>query len=531
MSAKPAAHNKLFNDMDEAEGFVSYPERIRKIANAFPDRIALKTDGVSRTWAELMPRINQISNLLKERGYQQGDKVAVLAKSSTEYVEVFLGTLQAGMCLVPLSGMASSVQLEGMIRDCGAKMIFISEGTKSLLEPVLTNLDHLKKADRIAFDFESPDWTSYESLLEGVSTAEHIQEISPQDPFNLIYSSGTTGVPKGIEQSHYMRNQHTVRFEALGVGSETVTLSSTALYSNTTLVVFLPTLALGGKVILMSKFNAEEFLQLAEAEKVTHTMLVPVQYQRILAREDFDNYDLSHFQVKFSTSAPLRENVKADALKRWPGKLIEIYGLTEGGIGTVLSATEFPDKLASVGKPGEGVDLRIINEEGVEVPVGDIGEIVGRSDAMMTGYYNRPDLTEAMLWTSPEGDVFFKSGDMGRFDSDGFLFLLDRKKDMIISGGFNIYAADIEAELIGHPDVADVAVIGIPSEEWGETPLALVVPKEGSAANEKEIREWVNSRLGKTQRIQGVAFRNDLPRSTIGKVLKRELRDEYKDFI
>ena len=183
---------------------------------------------------------------------------------------------------------------------------------------------------------------------------------------------------------------------------------------------------------------------------------------------------------------------RAHTITRWPGKMIEIYGLTEGGIGTALSCTEFPDKLASVGKAGEGVELRIINEEGVELPQGEIGEIVGRSDAMMTGYHGRKDLTDAMIWRSPDDKVFYKSGDMGRFDEDGFLFLLDRKKDMIISGGFNIYAADIEVELSKHEEVADVAVIGVPSEEWGETPLALVVPKEGSGVTGPTVSDQTN---------------------------------------
>jgi acyl-CoA synthetase (AMP-forming)/AMP-acid ligase II len=455
--------------------------------------------------------------------------VAVLAKSSVEYLEVFLGALQAGLCIVPLSGMASSEQLEVMIRDSGSKLVFASESTRDLIEPFRGKVDGVPADGYVAFDFSGSGWTAYEDLITGASTDPLYVDVKETDPFNLIYSSGTTGVPKGIEQSQKMRSQHILRFEALGIREGAVTLVSTAMYSNTTLVALLPTLALGGRIIVMPKFDTEKFLKIAAAEKVTHAMLVPVQYQRILAHPDFDKYDLSSFEVKLSTSAPLREGVKRDIITRWPGKMIEIYGLTEGGIGTALSCTEFPDKLASVGKPGEGVELRIINEAGEELPQGEIGEIVGRSDAMMTGYHGRQDLTDAMIWRAPDGKIFFKSGDMGRFDEDGFLFLLDRKKDMIISGGFNIYAADIEAELAQHPDVNDVAVIGVPSEEWGETPLALVVPKAGSGLSEAALKDWVNDRLGKTQRISGVEFRDTLPRSTIGKVMKRELREPYWD--
>jgi acyl-CoA synthetase (AMP-forming)/AMP-acid ligase II len=306
-----------------------------------------------------------------------------------------------------------------------------------------------------------------------------------------------------------------------------VTLTSTALYSNTTLVTMMPTLALGGTVVLMGKFDAEEFLRLSERERVTHAMLVPVQYQRILDHPDFDSFDLRSYRVKLSTSAPLRAGIKREILDRWPGSLVEIYGLTEGGGSTVLNATEFPDKLESVGQAGPGSDIRVIGENGEELPAGEIGEIVGRSDGMMTGYYKRDDLTEAMLWRDKQGNVFFRTGDMGRFDEDGFLFLLDRIKDMIISGGFNIYAADLENVLMGHEDVADVAVIGIPSREWGETPLGLVVRKAGSTISEEALKAWANGHLGKTQRLSAIEFRDSLPRSTIGKVLKRELRQPY----
>jgi long-chain acyl-CoA synthetase len=507
--------------------FVHYAERIRRAAAAKPDLEVIKCGTEVRTWSEFLPRTNQVANMLASRGLGRGDMVAVLAKSSVEYLEVFLGALQAGLCIVPLSGMASSEQLAIMIRDSGSKMVFASEATKNLIDPFKGTIEDVPNDGYVAFDFSDDGWTPYETLLAGASEDHLFVDVQETDPFNLIYSSGTTGVPKGIEQSQKMRNQHVVRLEALGISSEAVTLVSTALYSNTTLVVLLPTLALGGRIVVMPKFDAEEFLKIAEREKVSHAMLVPVQYQRILARPDFDSYDLSSFEVKLSTSAPLREGVKRDIITRWPGKMIEIYGLTEGGIGTALSATEFPDKLASVGKAGDGVELRIINEQGIELPKGEIGEIVGRSDAMMSGYHGRPDLTEEMIWRSPEGKVFFKSGDMGRFDEDDFLFLLDRKKDMIISGGFNIYAADIEVALAKHEDVADVAVIGIPSEEWGETPLALVVRAAGSETSEEEIRRWVNERLGKTQRVAAVEFRDNLPRSTIGKVMKRELRLPY----
>ena len=237
--------------------------------------------------------------------------------------------------------------------------------------------------------------------------------------------------------------------------------------------------------------------------------------------------DLGSFKAKLSTSAPLRAHIKADCLKRWPGRLIEIYGLTEGGGSCTLEANLHPDKLHTVGKPGLGSEIVVLDEQGKVLPQGEVGELAGRAQAMMKGYYKQSDKTRDLFWHDEEGRLFFKSGDMGRIDEDGFVVLLDRKKDMIISGGFNVYAADIEVLLLRHPDVIDVAVIGIPSEQWGESPMALCVRRPGAAATEAGIRDWANGQLSKTQRLVGVEFRESLPRSTIGKIMKRELREPY----
>jgi long-chain acyl-CoA synthetase len=345
--------------------------------------------------------------------------------------------------------------------------------------------------------------------------------------FNLIYSSGTTGTPKGIVQSHKMRWGHVNRGGGSGYGPNSVTLLSTPLYSNTTLVSFFPTMALGGCAVLMEKFEVAKYLDLAQRHKVTHTMLVPVQYRRIMEYADFGKFDLSSFVMKFCTSAPFSAALKADILARWPGGLIEYYGMTEGGGGCVLIAHEHPDKLATVGRPLPGVDVHLIDEDGNEVATGEIGEIVGRSGSVMNGYWNRPDATEAAIWRNAEGVEFIRTGDVGRFDADGFLTLMDRRKDMIISGGFNIYPSDLEAVVLAHPAVADVAVVGVPSDAWGETPVAFVVPQ--GEADAEEIRNWANAKVGKTQRLSAIKLVDSLPRSAIGKVLKRELRDGYKE--
>jgi len=235
--------------------------------------------------------------------------------------------------------------------------------------------------------------------------------------------------------------------------------------------------------------------------------------------------------MKFSTSAPFAAWLKADVLKRWPGGLVEYFGMTEGGGTFILAAHEHPDKLHTVGRPAPGHDIRLIDEDGKEVPAGQIGEIVGHSPAMMNGYHNQPGKTADAEWRDETGKRFIRTGDVGRYDEDGFLTLMDRKKDMIISGGFNIYPSDMEAVITQHEQVAEAAVVGVPSDRWGETPIALVVVKPGSTVTAPELKAWVNERVGKTQRMAALEFLPSLPRSAIGKVLKRELRDQFAGLV
>jgi acyl-CoA synthetase (AMP-forming)/AMP-acid ligase II len=321
--------------------------------------------------------------------------------------------------------------------------------------------------------------------------------------------------------------QRQARRPGFGLDRASRTLLSTPLYSNTTIMPMLATLAHGGTTVLMRRFDAGRYLHIATTLRTTHTMLVPVQFKRILAHPNFAAADLSAFVLKQSTGAPMEAALKREILDRWPGRFVEVYGMTEGGCTCVLDARLHPGKLATVGAPAPGNEVFLIDEAGHKLPRGATGEVVGRSPFMMAGYHNRPDATAEIRWHDEEGRMHHRTGDIGRFDEDGFLVLLDRKKDVIISGGNNIYAADLEAVLAQHPDVYESAVIGIPSPEWGETPLALVVPKPGAEISGAALREWVNGRVGKTQRLHAVEMRDELPRSNLGKISKKQLRAPF----
>ncbi len=501
---------------------------IRDHAAHAPHRRALVCGAKSLDYAALDALMDRIAASLQRDGFGPGDAVAICAGTSIEYAAVFLGALRAGVAVAPLAPSSTPASLRRMAADAGACLFFLDEEVAAALaEPFGTQAAAGNTSDalpHIALDGSPAAGRALGDWLAPLDAKPAAADVGPDTPFNIIYSSGTTGEPKGIVQPHRMRWSHVQRGAAFDYGAGTVTVLATPLYSNTTLVVFFPTLGFGGTIVLMPKFDALGYLQLAQAEGATHTMLVPVQYQRIMARPEFDSFDLKRYTHKFSTSAPFSAALKADVLARWPGGLIEYYGMTEGGGTCILEAHAHPAKLHTVGRPAETSDIRLINEAGNEVAAGEAGEVVGHSPGMMSGYHGRPEKTREAEWFDPSGKRFIRTGDVGRFDADGFLILFDRKKDMIISGGFNIYPSDLEAELRTHEDVAEVAVVGVPSETWGETPVAFVVPRPESLATADELREWFNQRIGKTQRLAELHFIDELPRSAIGKVLKRELR-------
>jgi len=476
--------------------------------------------GGTLTYRALADASNRVANALIDRGVIPGDRVAVLAENSLEYLEVFLGILKAGACAVPLPTLIAPAALRLMIGEAAPRVVFCSSAYHDAVSGLATV---------VGFEFGPPDGIEYAQFRNGGRPDHPDVAIGPDDLFNIIYSSGTTGQPKGIVHTHAFRAQFVADVETLAlfeVGSRFV--AATPFYSNATIGPIFAMLGLGCEMIGFRKFDLDGFFALCGSGGPRHVLLVPVQIGRILDDPRTGAETLAHGMTVYSTGSKLSGLRKGQVLSRWQASLIESYGMTEGGPGTTLRVDPSTpaDKLDSVGQPALGCEIRLLDEHGVEVPHGQTGEIVGRSRMQMAGYYLRPEATEQQLWRDRQGREFIRSGDIGRFDADGYLYLLDRKKEMIISGGFNIYASDLEAVLLSHPSVLEAAVIGVPSDQWGETPVALVVPRPDSGVDPAELLAWANSQLGKAQRISRLDLRDALPRGGLGKVLKAQLKAE-----
>ena len=489
---------------------------VRGLAAEQPLVTALICDDQRMTYAELDRLMDRVAASLQRDRITQGESIAICAGNSIFHAAIFLGAARAGVVTALLPPLLTPDSLLKMLEDCAARALFLDPAAAATLAPVRGRI----AAPAILID-GPPSASAFEAWLVPEGTRPKPAHVLPRSPLNIIYSSGTTGAPKGVVQPAVMRWLHAQQGRIFD--GPALMLISTPLYTTGASTILLMTLGSGGTAVLMRRFEAHAFLELAQAVRATHAALTPVQYRRILAAPEFDRFDLSSFKMTYSMAAPSSAGLKAEILRRWPGGLTEIYGATEGGA-CVLRADLRPDKLHTVGRPGPHTELRVIDDAGVELPVGDVGEIVAHTAAIMTGYHNHPELTAEAEWRDAAGRRYFRTGDIGRLDDEGFLTLLDRKKDMIISGGFKVYPSDLEEVLRGHDAVLDAAVVAAPSERWGETPLAFVVLRSPAAETAGALLAWANARLGKTQRLSEVRLVEDLPRNPLGKVLKRELR-------
>ena len=483
------------------------------------------------SWGAFGAGTLQFGNALLGRGLAKGDRVVVLMKNSYEMAEAMFGVIRAGLVAVPLNVSITDEAVAAMVRNAGARAIVASGEHVARVDALRGELEGQLGERFIAPDAAVTGWLDYAEIRDSAPADLPDIQIGPADECNIIYSSGTTGLPKGIVHDHACREAWGSDMAvALRYHAGARTLCNLGLFSNITWVAMLATFFAGGALVISRRFEVNDCLETIEKHGVTHAAMVPLQFQKLLECPEFDRYDLSSLDAVMCCGSPLAAGLKRELAERWPGDFIELYGLTEGLV-TILSPEDLLTKTDSVGQPCPGQHLAILGNNDEILPVGEPGEIVGHCRFMMAGYHNNDAASEEATWVGPGGERWLRTGDIGKLDEDGFLYLVDRKKDMIISGGQNIYPADIEAVMIRHEAVSEIAVVGIPHDKWGETPLAVVVRAAGAAIDEAALAGWSNERLGKQQRIAAVVFVDELPRNPNGKILKRELRKPYADVL
>jgi acyl-CoA synthetase (AMP-forming)/AMP-acid ligase II len=490
-----------------------------------PERPAVVFDGYRLTYAQFNARVNRLANALLANGLTQGDKLAIVLPNCLEMLELYWAVAKTGLVIVPLSPLLGGRALAGLALDSDAKFVVADAGLAEVVAEMREHAPLVQDAGWILTGEPLlPGFRPYAELVGDSPQSEPpLVEIGDEDPYNIIYSSGTTGAPKGIVHSHFVRSMYGVLFaSSFRMRPESVVLHTGSIVFNGAFVTLMPWMYVGARYILHRQFDAEAVIETIHREHVTHIMVVPAQVVALLNSPSVSGEALSSLETICSLGAPLHLEHKQRLNELIPDRFYELYGLTEGFI-TVLDKIDYDRKPESVGVPVAFSEMKIVDENGEELPTGEVGEIIGRAPFLMSGYYKQPELTAEAV---REGWLY--SGDLGYEDEHGFLYLVDRKKDLIISGGVNVYPRDIEEVVVQHPEVREVAVFGVPDEKWGETPVAAVALAPDSRLTEADLSDWISKHVSaRFQRVRKILFVDEFPRNVAGKVLKRVLRERF----
>jgi len=497
---------------------------LKRHARYRAEHTALMIGSERFSYHNLNARVNQLANAVLAAGLVKGDKIASVLPNCFELVALYWMAAKTGLVFVPASPMLQGSGLATLLNNSDSKMVIADAAFADVLNDIKDQTPLIADTNRILIGGDVNGFQSYDSFVKAASTENPPDaQLTDDDPYNIMYTSGTTGAPKGIVHTHYIRSNYCTQFAtAFRMMPESVVLHAGSIVFNGAMLDFMPWMFVGCSYILHEAFDAEAVMKTIKAENVTHMVMVPSQIVALLNHTAFDPDDLMSLEMILSVGAPLHLEYKQKLNAALPDRFYELYGLTEGFM-TVLDRKDSTRKAGSVGVPTAFYEMKIVNENGDECEVGEIGEICGRGPMLMTGYYKQDDLTDKAVI-----DGWLHSGDAGYVDDEGFLYLVDRIKDMIITGGVNVYPKDIEEIIVQYPNIAEASVFGAADEKWGEIPVAAVTLLPDTQIDPNDLMDWTNSRVGaKFQRIKDVVILDTMPRNVAGKTLKREISDDY----
>jgi acyl-CoA synthetase (AMP-forming)/AMP-acid ligase II len=492
-------------------------DMLRRSAERFPDKAAIVTPAASLTYRELDWQSNQVAHALHALGLRKGAKIGILSRNRAEYANAFFGAARSGCILVNVSVLYALDELVYVLDKADVELLLYEDAFADRVDAAAPRLAKLKH--RVVIGTPQPNAVSFERLLDGRPTSPAPVALHEDDPFCMTYTGGTTGRPKGVLASHRSRavTAHTVIVES-GLGEGDVVAIVTPLFHVAALNILLqPAVLVGATSVLLAKWDVAEYAALVRSHGVTAAFMVPTQVRMVVSDPGFaaENYR-TWTKLNFS-GAPMPDWVQKAMLEKLPQvRMTQFYGQSEMGI------VDLPRKLGSVGRQVYNADLAVVDRDGHAVRPGEVGEIVTRGENVMLEYYNEPEQTKAFFRNG-----WAWSGDLASIDDEGFLTLVDRSKDMIISGGENIYPKEIENVLYQHEAVAECAVFGIPDDKWGEVPAAHVQIKAGATASADELVAYCADRLARFKRPRLVKLVSDFPKTPIGKIQKNILRREY----
>lgn len=497
-------------------------DMLRRSAERFPSKPAVLWQGASLSYEDLNSDANRLANALLAQGLNKGAKVGIISRNRPEYATAFFGVARSGGVLVNISVLYAADELQFVLARADVEVLLIED---IFLDKLAAIRDQLPKLRSIYVIGSKGGADSLDGLLATGSADYPTIAIDEDDPFCMTYTGGTTGRPKGVLCSHRNRmiTAHTVAVEEAIDELDIVGIVTPMFHVAALNIMFQPAMLVGASVTLLSKWNVADFAAMARDTGMTAAFMVPTQAAMMVSAPDFDAANFASFEKLSFAGAPMPDWVQRDLMKKLPAlKMTQIYGQSEVGVLTSLRHWYLPEKLSSIGRQAFNVDVALVDPEGKPVKPGEIGEIVSRGENVMLEYYNEPEQTKAFFrhgwgWT----------GDVGTIDELGFITLVDRSKDMIISGGENVYPKEIENVIYELPAVAECAVFGIPDDKWGEVPAAYVLLKSGEALAEDALVEHCAAHLARFKRPRVVKFVDAFPKTPIGKIQKNVLREPY----
>ncbi|MDA8707954.1 long-chain-fatty-acid--CoA ligase [Hellea sp.] len=499
----------------------------RHQANIRGEAVAIWFEDQETSYAQLDARSNHIANGLLAAGVKPQDRVAFLGKNMDVFYEILFGANKIRAAMAPMNNRLAAPELQFVLSDSQANVLFVARDYYELVESILPGCPSLKTV--IAIDGGHSGWTDYASWRGGQDAADPKLPHEGNDDVLQLYTSGTTGLPKGVQLTNanfasFFEQAAALIWAHYEVGDPV--LDAMPLFHIAGVNIGLLSFIQGAKAVILREIHPVHILDLIEQQKICHGFLVPAVILMLTQTPGVRERDFSSYKIMSYGASPIAESLLLEAADIFGCQFTQVYGLTEtvGGGTYMLPEAHDParGKLRSCGVPYPDTQIKCVDEAGHEVPQGEVGEILIKSGFVMKGYWNRPDATAAAV-----KDGWFRSGDAGYFDEDGFLYIHDRVKDMIVTGGENVYPAEVENALFGHPDIADVAVIGVPDEKWGEAVKAIIIPKPGTTPSEADIITYAKTRIAGYKCPKSVDVAEALPRNASGKVLRRQLREPY----